>query len=176
MLGVESRFALVDWRERLDQDAVLVLGREPDREAGRGDGGRDRDPQQRQDVLERQAAFRERGGREAGVGRGVAEPELDAELLGDVAGDLGDRGLDQHLRTALVELRHQLGEVVLHLGPGADHHGVDLDRRLDRYVLRGERGDGRALEAELGLADRGGGCCETSKPLAIAGSCTEAGA
>ena len=157
MLGVESRFDLVDWASAWIRMPYSSSVESPiERPFGVRAGG-DRHPQQRQDVLERQAAFRERGGREGGVGRRVAEPELHAELLGDVAGDLGDRRLDQHLRTPLVELRHQPGQVVLHLGPGADHHGVDLDRRLDRYVLRGERGDRRALEAELGLADRGVG-------------------
>ena len=43
-----------------------------------------------------------------GLRRGVAEAELHAELLGDVAGNLGDRGLDQHLRPPLVELGDQL--------------------------------------------------------------------
>ena len=92
--------------QRLDQDAVLVLLRQPDRQAGR-DGAARRQPQQSEDLLERQPAVGEGGGGEAGLGRRVAEAELHAELLGDVAGDLRDRRLNQHLRPALVELRHQ---------------------------------------------------------------------
>ena len=63
--------------------------------------------------------------------RRVAEAELHAELLGDVAGNLDDRRLDQHLRPALVELGDERAEIGLHLRPRPDHHGVDVDGGLD---------------------------------------------
>ena len=126
-LGVDSRFALVDCAERLDEHAELVLARDADGQPGRRDRAAPTGTRRSRRMFasagplfgNEVAANRRRG-------RGVAEAELHAELLGDVAGDLDDRRLDQHLRAALVELGDQRAEVVLHLGARTDHHRVDL--------------------------------------------------
>ena len=169
MLGVESRFALLDCPSAWIRMPYLSSSDSPtDRPAD--SAGATGSPSSREDRLERPPAVGEGGRREPGLRRRVAEAELHAQRLGDVARNLDDRRLDQHLRPALVELRDQRPEVVLDLGPRPDHHRVDVGGGLDGDVLGRERRDRRRPEAQLRDVSPSATGSAAPKPLATSTS------
>ena len=140
MLGVESRFARLDeasaWIRTPNSSPRASATESPAGEVATRAG----EPSRVRMLASVGPVGENDGPGEAAGRRGGAEAELDAELLGDVARDLDDRRLDQHLRAPLVELRDQLREVGLDLRARPHHHGVDVGRRLHADVLGREGG------------------------------------
>ena len=70
-------------------------------------------------------------------------------MFRNIARHFDNRGLDQHLRAALVQFRDQGGKVGLHLLAGAHDHCIRLYRRLNGDVFYRKRGHWRGHKTHL---------------------------